>query len=103
MEDSMREELSIEVYKKGKKRPVVESEIGGDVEKRISRIPQGAIQLVWEHGTLVHVDCKNKDCGNNWTKEKNGEDYTSYFELVREKSGVYLVRCKICGAEHKSG
>ncbi len=97
---------SFKLYHGSKKKYLLKGTGNDNVQKRISRKPygaHGAIHLVMVKGKYVHIDCKNKGCGNNWTMEKNGKNYTNFFSVEKEASGIDLIKCKKCGAEHESG
>lgn len=69
----------------------------GQVEKRISRKAGKAIWIVYKAGNIVHIHCKDKDCGNEW-KIKEGATWTEKFEV----KGT-AIKCLKCGKVHESG
>ena len=76
---------------------LLETKIEGNVEKRFSRRTGKAIQIVWKDGKIVHLHCKDKDCGNEW-KLKDRPDFKGKFEVAGS-----AIKCLKCGREHTSG
>ena len=76
---------------------ILETKIEGDVEKRFSRRTGKAIQIVWKDGKIVHLHCRDQDCGNEW-KVKEGTDCTGKFKVEGIK-----IKCLKCGRVYKSG
>jgi len=85
---------------------ILVTKVTDDVEKRISRRPHGAVQLVWKNDEtgylLVHIHCKTKDCNNEWKMEE-GNDPTERFEIKQLQPTLWSVKCKRCGTEFTSG
>lgn len=101
-EEKLRDSLSITSSfqaklrdKKGK--VILETKKQGDVEKRFTRRTGKAIQIVWKDGKIVHLHCRDKNCGNEW-KLRDDVDLKSKFEV----SGS-TIKCSKCGREYKSG
>ena len=69
----------------------------GPVEKRFSRKGGKAIQIVYKDRKIVHLHCKDSNCGNEW-KVKDNIDWTSKFEIKGTE-----IKCLKCGRVHKSG
>ena len=90
--------------KEGKE--TVSSVVTDQVEKRISRKPKGAIQLVWTQDRLgrrlVHIHCKANGCGNEW-KIEEGVDPSQKFEVQQLEGTLWRIRCIVCGTEFTSG
>lgn len=76
---------------------ILETKIEGNVGKRLSRRAGKAIQIVWKDGKIVHLHCKDKDCGSEW-KLKDSPDFKDKFEVIGS-----VIKCLRCGREHKSG
>ena len=76
---------------------ILETKIEGNVEKRFSKRTSKAIQIVWKDGKIVHLHCKNKDCGNEW-KLKDSPDFKDKFEVIGS-----AIKCLGCGREYLSG
>jgi hypothetical protein len=95
------ESLGIKV-KDSKSKEILESKVEGKTEKRISRKPSKAIQIVWEEGRIVHVHCKSADCLNEW-KIEWGIPIKEKFDITPAEKGVQKVTCKKCGREYLSG
>ncbi len=76
---------------------ILETRIEGNIEKRFSRRTSKAIQIVWKEGKIVHLHCKDKDCGNEW-KLKDSLDYKGKFEVEGIK-----IKCLKCGRVYESG
>ena len=76
---------------------LLETKKEGQIEKRFSRRTSKAIQIVWKEGKIVHLHCKDKDCGNEW-KVKEGTDWTGKFEV----EGIKM-KCLKCGRVYESG
>jgi hypothetical protein len=43
---------------------ILDTKIKGPVEKRVSRKAGKAIQIVYKGGKIVHLHCKDSNCGN---------------------------------------
>jgi len=69
----------------------------GQIEKRISRKTAGAIQIVYKANKIVHLHCKDSNCGNEW-KVNEGTDWTGKFEV----KGI-RIKCSKCGRVYESG
>jgi len=76
---------------------LLETKKEGQIEKRFSRKTGKAIQIVYEAGKIVHLHCKDSNCGNEW-KVKEGTDWTGKFEVA----GI-RIKCLKCGRVHESG
>jgi len=76
---------------------ILETRIEGNVEKRFSKRTSKAIQIVWKDGKIVHLHCKDKDCGNEW-KLKDSPDFKGKFEV----NGTSII-CLKCGRVYESG
>jgi hypothetical protein len=76
---------------------ILETKKEGQIEKRISRKTAGAIQIVYKAGKIVHLHCKDSNCGNEW-KVKEGTDWTGKFEV----KGI-RIKCLKCGGVYESG
>jgi len=76
---------------------ILETKIDSLVEKRLSRRAGKAIQIVWKEGKIVHLHCKDKDCGNEW-KAKDSSDWKGKFEVSDS-----TIKCLKCGREYKTG
>ncbi len=76
---------------------LLDTKIKGSVEKRFSMRAGKAIQIVYKDGKIVHLHCKDTNCGNEW-KIKEGTDWTSKFEIKGTD-----IKCLKCGRVHKSG
>jgi hypothetical protein len=76
---------------------ILETKIEGNVEKRFSRRTSKAIQIVWKESKIVHLHCKDKDCGNEW-KLKDNPDCKGKFEVEGIK-----IKCLKCGRVYESG
>lgn len=84
---------------------ILETRVRGDIEKRISRKPKGAIQIVWKKDEssrpqFVHLHCKV--CGNGWKIEESG-NWSGKFEIEEVKPAFWHIKCKRCGNEYESG
>ena len=93
--------LKIKVKDK-EKRTLVICDIKGQTEKRISRKPSKAMQIVFKEGKIVHLHCKSSDCGNEW-KVKDTNDLSQKFDLKQNHQGMWTIRCKKCGRSYLSG
>lgn len=76
---------------------LLETKVEGQIEKRFSKKTAKAIQIVYRAGKIVHLDCKDPNCGNEW-KVKEGTDYTNKFEV----NGI-RIKCLKCGRVYESG
>ena len=76
---------------------LLETKIKGGVEKRFSRKGGKAIQIVWKDNKIVHLHCKDKNCGNEW-KLKDGADWTGKFNIISS-----TIKCLQCGREYEPG
>ena len=76
---------------------MLETKVEGQIEKRLSRKTAKAIQIVYKAGKIVHLHCKDSNCGNEW-KVKEGIDYTGKFEV----NGI-RIKCLKCGRVYESG
>jgi uncharacterized protein YbaR (Trm112 family) len=82
---------------------VLELKITGCVEKRISRKPSKAIQIVWECERIVHLHCKAEDCGNEW-KADTGAPLEDRFDIAFDEHGrTKIITCKKCGRRYFAG
>jgi hypothetical protein len=95
------ESLTIKV-KGEEKRALVESKIKGQTEKRITRKPSKAMQIVFKEGKIVHLHCKSSDCGNEW-KVKDTNDLGQKFDVQQNQQGTWTIRCRKCGRSYLSG
>lgn len=67
LEEKIQIKRSLEIEVKDQTGKVlVESKIEDKTEKRLSRKPGKAMQLVFKEGKIVHPHCKSNDCGNEW-------------------------------------
>lgn len=85
-----------------RRKVVVKSKIEGGVEKRFTRKPSKALQIVFEEGEIVHLHCKSKDCGNEW-KINEKVPLDSRFLLTETQDGILEIICKKCGKKYYSG
>ena len=92
MSSSLRARL---LDKNGKE--ILDTKKVGPVEKRVSRKAGKAIQIVYKDDKIVHLHCKDSNCGNEW-KIKENTDWTSKFEVTGTE-----IKCLKCGRVHKSG
>jgi len=76
---------------------LLETKVMGQIEKRFSKRTEKAIQIVWDAGKIVHLHCKDSNCGNEW-KVKEGTDWTGKFEV----NGI-RIKCLKCGRVYESG
>lgn len=97
----MKESLGIKV-KDQKGKVLVESKSEEQTEKRISRKPSKAVQLVFREGKIVHIHCKSADCGNEW-KVKDGNNLSQKFDLKQNQQGIWTITCKKCRRSYLSG
>jgi len=96
-------ESSLGIKVKDKKGKVlVESKIEGPIEKRISRKPSKAIQLVFKEGKIVHIHCKSAECQNEW-KIGDEDPLDQKFSIAQNQEGIWIITCKKCGREYSSG
>ena len=86
--------LSMKLKDKTGKQLLV-TKIDGDIEKRISRRPGKAIQIVRKQDEYVHLHCKA--CGNEW-KIKEGSNWNQRFDVNEQE-----ITCKNCGRIYKAG
>jgi hypothetical protein len=93
------ESLTIKV-KGPEKRPLVESTIKEQIEKRITRKPSKAMQLVFKDGKIVHVHCKF--CGNEW-KAKDTNGLSQRFDVQQDQKGIWTIKCRKCLRSYSSG
>jgi hypothetical protein len=97
--------LGLRVTTKEGKETVV-SRVEGDVERRFSRKPHGAIQLVWKSDeagvSFVHIHCKTHNCNNEW-KIEEGKSPTEKFEVRPLEQTLWHIKCKQCGTEYTTG
>ncbi len=75
----------------------LETKKEGQIEKRFSRKKGKAIQIVYKDDKIVHLHCRDKDCGNEW-KAKDSSDWKGKFEV----NGVNI-KCLKCGRVYESG
>jgi hypothetical protein len=81
---------------------VIESKIESETEKRYSRKPSRALQLVFEEGKIVHIHCKSADCGNEW--KMGGEaSLDQKFGITQNQQGIREITCKKCGRRYEAG
>ena len=76
---------------------LLETKKEGQIEKRFSKKTGKAIQIVYSDGKIVHLHCKESNCGNEW-KVKEGTDWTGKFEV----EGIKM-KCLKCGKVYESG
>jgi hypothetical protein len=76
---------------------LLETKIQGNIEKRFSKRTGKAIQIVRKDGKIVHIHCKDKDCGNEW-KQKDSSDWKNKFEVNDS-----TIKCLKCVREYKIG
>jgi hypothetical protein len=88
--------------KDSKDKKVLESKVEGKTQKRISRKPSKAIQIVWEEGEIVHIHCKSADCLNEW-KIEQGIPIKVKFDITPTEQGNLKVTCKKCGRQYLAG
>jgi hypothetical protein len=88
--------LRIKLRDKNGKR-ILETKKEGQIENRISRKTARAIHIVYKAGKIVHLHCKDSNCGNEW-KVKEGTDWTGKFEV----KGI-RIKCLKCGRVYESG
>ncbi|WP_456330734.1 hypothetical protein [Archaeoglobus sp.] len=81
---------------------VLESKIEDGVEKRFSRKPSKALQIVFKEGKIVHLHCKSEDCGNEW-KITEKVPLNRKFTLTETQNGILEITCKKCGRRYYSG
>ena len=81
---------------------VVESKIEDKVEKRFSRKPSKALQIVFKEGKIVHLHCKSEDCGNEW-KVNEEVSLGDRFILTKKQDGILEIMCKKCRRKYSSG
>jgi len=98
---SVDDSLRIKV-KDHKGKVTLESKIKGQTEKRISRKPSKAIQIIFKDGKILHVHCKSADCGNEW-KVKDKVPLGEKFSITQNQQGIWTITCKKCGREYFSG
>ena len=97
IKDSLRIKLK---NKKGK--VLIESKIEEQTEKRFSRKPSKAIQLVFKEGKIVHIHCKSEECRNEW-KIKDEDNLIQKFDVKQNQQGIWIITCKKCGRSYLSG
>ena len=76
---------------------LLETKKEGQIEKRFSRKTAKAIQIVYEAGKIVHLHCRDINCGNEW-KVIEGTDWHSKFEVQGNR-----IKCLKCGRVYESG
>ncbi len=76
---------------------ILETKKEGNVEKRFSKKTGKAIQIVYKDDKIVHLHCRNLNCGNEW-KIKEGTDWTGKFEVDETR-----INCLKCGRVYASG
>ena len=81
---------------------LVQSKIEKHVEKRITRNPSKAMQLVFKEGKIVHIHCKASDCDNDW-KLKDSNDWSDKFDVEQNQQGIWTINCRKCGRTYLSG
>ena len=97
----IKESLGIKVKNQTGK-VLIESKIEEKTEKRISRKPSKAIQLIFKEGRIIHIHCKSEDCNNEW-KIKESSDWSQKFDVKQSQSGIWTITCKKCGRSYHSG
>jgi len=97
------EELKVRV-KNTKGKEILESRVVGDVEKCVSRKPEGAVQIVWKRNELgshfIHIHCKI--CDNEWKIEES-KDLSEKFEVQEILPTLWHIKCRKCGIGFESG
>jgi hypothetical protein len=76
---------------------LLDIKINGPVEIRFTKRAGKAMQIVYKDGDIVHLHCKDSNCGNEW-KVKDSSDWTSKFEIKETD-----IKCLKCGKVYKSG
>lgn len=79
-------------------KPVHEVLIEGAREIHYIRRPGDCLQMVYEGGKLVHLDCKAPACGNNWKAER-GQPMEDQFRIDRFL-GRTVVVCLNCERDY---
>lgn len=68
------------------------------VERLYLKVPT-VLQVVFEGGKIVHLDCKG--CGNQWKLEED-TGWDDRFEVEEVSPRMFRFMCRKCGVEHDS-
>jgi hypothetical protein len=90
--------VNLEARDKVDEKPVHEVFVEGDREIHYIRRPGDCLQMVYERGELVHLDCKAPDCGNNWKLER-GEPLENQFRIDWSLGRITVV-CLDCERDY---